>query len=239
MTGPNIRILVVDDEPAIRKLLRVGLGAEGYGIVEAPNAREALALAAAERPDLILLDLGLPDMPGHEVLQRWRSEALELPIVILSSRTDEAGIVQALELGADDYVTKPFGMKELAARIRVALRHRLQQQGERPIFQTGELSVDLVKRIVRVSGAEVKLSPKEYDILRLLVQHAGKVITHRHLLEKVWGGQTDIQYLRIYVRQLRQKIENSPDDPRYITTETGVGYRLREADPEPWPRATT
>jgi two-component system KDP operon response regulator KdpE len=239
MTGSSISILVVDDEPAIRKLLRVGLGAEGYGIVEAPNAREALALVAAERPDLILLDLGLPDMPGHEVLQRWRNEALELPIVILSSRTDEAGIVRALELGADDYVTKPFGMKELAARIRVALRHRLQQQGERPIFQTGELSVDLVKRIVKVSGVEVKLSPKEYDILRLLVQHAGKVITHRHLLEKVWSGQTDIQYLRVYVRQLRQKIENSPDDPRYITTETGVGYRLREADPEPWPRATT
>lgn len=239
MTGSNISILVVDDEPAIRKLLRVGLGAEGYGIVEAPNAREALALVAVERPDLILLDLGLPDIPGHEVLQRWRNEALELPIVILSSRTDEAGIVRALELGADDYVTKPFGMKELAARIRVALRHRLQQQGERPIFQTGELSVDLVKRIVKVSGVEVKLSPKEYDILRLLVQHAGKVITHRHLLEKVWGGQTDIQYLRVYVRQLRQKIENSPDDPRYITTETGVGYRLREADPEPWPKATT
>ena len=238
MTGPNIRILVVDDEPAIRKLLRVGLGAEGYDIVEAPNAREALALVAAQRPDLILLDLGLPDMPGHEILQRWRDEALELPVIILSSRTDEAGIVQALEIGADDYVTKPFGMKELAARIRVALRHRLQQQGERPIFQTGDLSVDLVKRIVRVSGVEVKLSPKEYDILRLLVQHAGKVITHRHLLEKVWGGQTDIQYLRIYVRQLRQKIENSPDEPRYITTETGVGYRLREADAEQGPKAT-
>jgi len=238
MTGASIKILVVDDEPAIRKLLRVGLGAEGYDIVEAGTARDAIAAVKADRPDLILLDLGLPDMQGHDLLERWRAAPLELPIIILSSRTDEAGIVRALELGADDYVTKPFGTKELVARIRVALRHKLQQQGERPVFQTGELSVDLVKRIVKVGGREVKLSPKEYDILRILVQHAGKVITHRHLLEKVWGGQTDVQYLRVYVRQLRQKIERSPDDPHYITTETGVGYRLREADPEPRADAT-
>lgn len=238
MTGASIKILVVDDEPAIRKLLRVGLGAEGYDIVEAGTARDAIAAVTADRPDLILLDLGLPDMQGHDLLERWRAEPLDLPIIILSSRTDEAGIVRALELGADDYITKPFGTKELVARIRVALRHKLQQQGERPIFQTGELSVDLVKRIVRVGGREVKLSPKEYDILRILVQHAGKVITHRHLLERVWGGQTDVQYLRVYVRQLRQKIENIPDDPHYITTETGVGYRLREADPEPRADAT-
>jgi two-component system KDP operon response regulator KdpE len=140
-----------------------------------------------------------------------------VPIVVLSSRTDEAGIVKALELGADDYVTKPFGMNELAARIRVALRHRLQQQGEKPVFQTGELSVDLVKRIVKVGEKEVKLSPKEYDILRVLVQHAGKVLTHRFLLEHIWGGSTDVQYLRVYVRQLRQKIEEVPDQPHYIT----------------------
>jgi two-component system KDP operon response regulator KdpE len=232
MSQSSVKILIVDDEPAIRKLLRVGLTAEGYALIEAPNAREALSLVQGENPDLILLDLGLPDIFGHDLLERWRAEPLDLPIIILSSRTDEAGIVRALELGADDYVTKPFGTRELVARIRVALRHKLQQQGERPIFQTGDLSVDLVKRIVKVAGREVKLSPKEYDILRILVQHAGKVITHQHLLKQVWDGNTDVQYLRVYVRQLRQKIEQSPDDPHYITTETGVGYRLREANLE-------
>lgn len=230
MTHSSINILVVDDEPPIRKLLRVGLATEGYAIVEATGARDAIEKVKAERPDLILLDLGLPDMQGHDLLAKWRNDLLELPIIILSSRTDEAGIVRALELGADDYVTKPFGTRELVARIRVALRHKLQQQGERAIFRAGDLSVDLVKRIVKVTGKEIKLSPKEYDILRVLVQHAGKVITHQHLLNQVWGGSTDVQYLRVYVRQLRQKIEGSPDDPQYITTETGVGYRLREAD---------
>jgi two-component system KDP operon response regulator KdpE len=230
MTTSNVRILVVDDEPPIRKLLRVGLGTQGYAIDEAGNARTANERIRAERPDLILLDLGLPDLAGHDLLRQWRDEGLELPVVILSSRTDEAGIVKALELGADDYVTKPFGMNELVARIRVALRHRLQQQGEKPVFHTGELSVDLVKRIVKVAGKEVKLSPKEYDILRLLVQHSGKVLTHQFLLDRVWGGSTDVQYLRVYVRQLRQKIERTPDQPQYITTETGVGYRLREAE---------
>lgn len=230
MTNSAVRILVVDDEPPIRKLLRIGLTVEGYAILEATNAMEAMEKVESKQPDLILLDLGLPDIQGHDLLARWRNDLLELPIIILSSRTDEAGIVKALELGADDYVTKPFGTRELVARIRVALRHRLQQQGERPIFQTGDLSVDLVKRIVKVADKEVKLSPKEYDILRILVQHAGKVITHRHLLEQVWGGSTDVQYLRVYVRQLRQKIERSPDEPHYITTETGVGYRLREAE---------
>lgn len=230
MTNSAVRILVVDDEPPIRKLLRIGLTVEGYAILEATNAMEAMEKVETEQPDLILLDLGLPDIQGHDLLARWRNDLLELPIIILSSRTDEAGIVKALELGADDYVTKPFGTRELVARIRVALRHRLQQQGERPIFQTGDLSVDLVKRIVKVADKEVKLSPKEYDILRILVQHAGKVITHRHLLEQVWSGSTDVQYLRVYVRQLRQKIERSPDEPQYITTETGVGYRLREAE---------
>lgn len=230
MTNSSVKILVVDDEPPIRKLLRVGLTAEGYAIVEATNARDAMEKVEADPPDLILLDLGLPDMQGHDLLAKWRNDLLDLPIIILSSRTDETGIVKALELGADDYVTKPFGTKELVARIRVALRHKLQQQGERPIFQTGELSVDLVKRIVKIADKEVKLSPKEYDILRVLVQHAGKVITHQHLLNQVWGGSTDVQYLRVYVRQLRQKIERSSDEPQYITTETGVGYRLREAE---------
>ncbi|MFG1402019.1 response regulator [Xanthobacter sediminis] len=230
MTAPTVKILLVDDEPPIRKLLRVGLAAEGFAICEAASAREAGQRAGSERPDLILLDLGLPDLPGHDLLEKWRAEGMEAPVIVLSSRTDESGIVRALDLGADDYVTKPFGMKELAARIRLALRHRLQRQGEKPVFQAGGLTVDLVKRIVKVDGQEVKLSPKEYDILRVLVQHAGKVITHHHLLNQVWGEAADVQYLRVYVRQLRQKIEKSPDQPQYIMTETGVGYRLREAD---------
>ncbi len=230
MTGSPIKILVVDDEPPIRKLLRVGLQSQGYEVIEAGNARSAGAALAAEHPDLVILDLGLPDIPGHDLLARWRGEGLDLPVIILSSRTDEAGIVRALELGADDYVAKPFGMNELVARLRVALRHRLQQQGEKPVFVTGDLSVDLVRRLVHVAGREVKLSPKEYDILRLLVQHAGKVLTHKFLLEHVWDGATDVQYLRVYVRQLRSKIEQTPDQPRYLTTETGVGYRLHEAD---------
>ncbi|RUX06269.1 response regulator transcription factor, partial [Mesorhizobium sp. M2A.F.Ca.ET.037.01.1.1] len=223
-------ILVVDDEPPIRKLLRVGLGSQGYTVSEAPNTKAAIEFLQTERPDLILLDLGLPGMTGLELLGKWRGEGLDIPVVILSSRTDEAGIVSALELGADDYVTKPFGMNELVARIRVALRHKFQQQGEKPVFHTGDLSVDLVKRIVRVEGKEVKLSPKEYAILRMLVQYAGKVLTHQFLMKQIWNDSTDVQYLRVYVRQLRQKIEKTPDQPRYIITETGVGYRLREVD---------
>ncbi|AZO61177.1 response regulator transcription factor [Mesorhizobium sp. M1A.F.Ca.IN.022.07.1.1] len=230
MTGQNVSILVVDDEPPIRRLLRVGLGSQGYAVSEAPNAKAAIELMQAQRPDLILLDLGLPGMTGLELLGKWRDDGLDIPVVILSSRTDEAGIVQALEMGADDYVTKPFGMNELVARIRVALRHKFQQQGEKPVFQAGDLSVDLVKRIVKVEGKEVKLSPKEYDILRMLVQYAGKVLTHQFLLKQIWNESTDVQYLRVYVRQLRQKIEKTPDQPRYIITETGVGYRLREVD---------
>lgn len=230
MTAPTIKILVVDDEAPIRRLLRVGLTTEGYVVREAADAADAVANLAEEKPDVIILDLGLPDVQGHDLLTGWRASGLELPVIILSSRTDEAGIVRALEAGADDYVTKPFGVAELAARVRVALRHRLQQQGERPIFQVGELSVDLVKRIVKVAGREVALSPKEYDILRLMVQHAGKVLTHQHILRQVWGGSADVQYLRVYVRQLRQKIELSPDQPQYILTETGVGYRLRSAE---------
>ena len=230
MTNRTVSILVVDDEPPIRKLLRVGLGSQGYAVSEAPSAKAAIEFIQAERPDLILLDLGLPGMTGLELLGKWRSDGLDIPVVILSSRTDEAGIVSALERGADDYVTKPFGMNELVARIRVALRHKFQQQGEKPVFQTGDLSVDLVKRIVKLEGKEVKLSPKEYDILRMLVQYAGKVLTHQFLMKQIWNDSTDVQYLRVYVRQLRQKIEKTPDQPRYIITETGVGYRLREVD---------
>ena len=230
MNAGSVKVLIVDDEPPIRKLLRVGLGAEGYVVVEAINGRDAGEKIQIEKPDIVILDLGLPDASGHDLLREWREASLTAPILILSSRTDEAGIVKALELGADDYVTKPFGMRELAARMRVALRHRLQQHGEHPVFRTGALSVDLVKRIVKLGEVEVKLSPKEYDILRILVQHAGKVITHKHLLREIWDGATDVQYLRVYVRQLRQKLESTPDGPKYILTETGVGYRMREAD---------
>jgi two-component system KDP operon response regulator KdpE len=159
-----------------------------------------------------------------------REKSSAIPIIILSSRSDEKGKVEALDLGADDYVTKPFGVDELIARIRAALRHQLQQQGERPIFKTGDLSVDLVRRIVKVRDSEVKLSPREYDILRLLVSHAGKVLTHQFILKEVWGGEAEAQYVRIYVRQLRQKIEANPERPQHILTETGVGYRLRAPD---------
>ncbi|ABS68464.1 response regulator transcription factor [Xanthobacter versatilis] len=226
----GVKLLVVDDEPAIRKLLNAGLSTQGYDVTSAATAAEAIARVTEARPDLIILDLGLPDMPGRDLLARWRAEGLDAPVVILSSRTDEAGIVEALEGGADDYVTKPFGMNELIARLRVALRHRLQQQGEKPLFKVGDLSVDLVRRIVRLKEREVKLSPKEYDILRLMVQHAGRVLTHAFILQKVWGSAYDVQYLRVYVRQLRQKLEDNPEQPRYIRTETGVGYRLAEPD---------
>ncbi|MBB3610226.1 response regulator transcription factor [Rhizobium sp. BK602] len=230
MNTTAVKILVVDDEPPIRKLLRVGLSAQGYVVNEAPNAAAARQSVEEDLPDLIVLDLGLPDTSGQDLLQEWREDGISVPVVILSSRTDEAGIVKALESGADDYVTKPFGVNELGARIRVALRHRLQQQGEKAIFQTGGLTIDLVKRIVKVDGREIKLSPKEYDILRVLAQHAGKVLTHQFLLKQVWGPAADVQYLRVYVRQLRQKVEQIPDQPHYITTETGVGYRLREPE---------
>ena len=227
MNAQATHILVVDDEPAIRKLLRTGLQTQGFRISDAPNARTARSLLAEGAPDLIILDLGLPDTPGLDLIREWQAQRLDVPVVVLSSRADEAGIVEALELGADDYVTKPFGMSELLARIRVALRHKLQQQGKRPVFQTGDLAVDLVRRTVRVGAREVKLSPKEYEMLRLLVQHAGRVLTHRYMLHEVWGDAQDPQYLRVYIRQLRQKLEQNPEQPKYILTETGVGYRLQ------------
>ncbi len=229
MSAAPIRVLVVDDEPPIRKLLRMGLTTQGYQILEAPNAKAALDLLK-DAPDLIILDLGLPDAQGFELLQTIRARDESVPIVVLSSRGDETGKVQALDLGADDYVTKPFGMDELLARMRAALRHQLQIHGERPVFRVGELSVDLVRRIVKTGEREVKLSPKEYDLLRVLVQHAGKVLTHKFLLGELWDNLTDAQYLRVYVRQLRQKIEADPEQPRYVLTETGVGYRLRAPD---------
>ena len=229
MNAAPIKVLVIDDEPPIRKLLRMGLSTQGYEVLEASNGKLALEFLA-QNPALIILDLGLPDIQGHELLRMIRGRNDSVPIVVLSSRGDEAGKVEALDLGADDYLTKPFGMDELLARMRAALRHQLQVHGERPVFSAGDLSVDLVRRIVRVGDHEVKLSPKEYDLLRTLVQHAGKVLTHRFLLGELWDPLTDAQYLRVYVRQLRQKIEKSPDQPRHITTETGVGYRLREVE---------
>ena len=226
MSSPPLKVLIVDDEPPIRKLLRMGLGTQGYHIIDAPNAKTALELMSAE-PDLVILDLGLPDMQGLDLLRQIRQLRADVPIVVLSSRGDEVAKVEALDLGADDYVTKPFGMDELLARIRAALRHQLQVHGERPVFRVGDLSVDLVRRIVRLGDKEVKLSPKEYDLLRILVQHAGKVLTHKFLLKELWDDFTDAQYLRVYVRQLRQKIEENPERPHYVLTETGIGYRLR------------
>ncbi|WP_414463477.1 response regulator transcription factor [Hyphomicrobium sp. B1] len=229
MSAPAIKVLVIDDEPPIRKLLRMGLATQGYQVIDAPNARKALELMA-ETPDIVVLDLGLPDMQGMDLLRAIRDQNEAVPIVVLSSRADETAKVQALDFGADDYVTKPFGINELLARMRAALRHRLQIQGERPIFHVGDLSVDLVRRIVKVGEREIKLSPKEYDLLRLFVQHAGKVLTHNFLLRELWDPSADSQYVRVYVAQLRQKIEPRPNSPEYILTETGVGYRLRAPD---------
>jgi two-component system KDP operon response regulator KdpE len=226
MSANAVTILVVADEPAIRRLLRTSLTAQGYRIVEAATAAAALAEIKDYPPDVVILDLGLPDRDGLDVVATVRQSSA-VPIIVLSSRGDERAKVEALEIGADDYVTKPFGMAELVARIGAALRHRLQAQGEEPVFRSGDLAVDLVRRIVRVKDVETKLSPKEYDILRELITHAGKVLTHKHLLREVWGPATsDVQYLRIYIRQLRQKLEPDPERPTLILTEPGVGYRL-------------
>ena len=229
MSAAPLKVLIIDDEPPIRKLLRMGLTTQGYEILEAPNGKAALDLLK-NKPALVILDLGLPDIEGLELITLIRTRVEGVPIVVLSSRGDEAGKVEALDRGADDYVTKPFGMEELLARMRAALRHQLQVHGERPTFRVGDLAVDLVRRIVKVRDKEVKLSPKEYDLLRLLVQHAGKVLTHKFLLGELWNNLADTQYLRVYVRQLRQKIEDDVEQPKYIITETGVGYRLRAPD---------
>jgi two-component system KDP operon response regulator KdpE len=229
VTAAALKVLVVDDEPPIRKLLRMGLSTQGYEIIDAANGKAALEMLKL-KPDLIILDLGLPDVQGLDLLAQIRAQMDSVPIVVLSSRSDEAGKVEALDRGADDYVTKPFGMDELMARLRAALRHQLQIQGERPVFKVGDLSVDLVRRIVKVRDKDVKLSPKEYDLLRVLVQHAGKVLTHKFLLGELWDNLTDTQYLRVYVRQLRQKIEEDVERPHYVLTETGIGYRLRAPD---------
>ncbi|HSZ73963.1 MAG TPA: response regulator transcription factor [Rhizomicrobium sp.] len=230
MSNAPLSILVVDDEPPIRRFLRTSLSAQGYNAIEADDGKTALEMLRRNHVDVLVLDLGLPGMGGFEVIEHLRDGGSTLPIIVLSSRTDEAGKVKALDLGADDYVMKPFGMDELLARIRAAVRHRLQREGEKPVFKTGELSVDLVRRIVMVRDQEVKLTPREYDLLRLLVAHAGKVLTHKFILREVWGGETDVQYLRIYIRTLRQKLEADPQQPKLILTEQGVGYRLKSSD---------
>lgn len=223
------KILVVDDEVPIRRLLRTTLGAHRFAVLEAGNAGHALQAVREQKPDLVLLDLGLPDRDGLDLLRDIRA-ASPVPVIVLSSRDGEAAKVQALDEGADDYVTKPFGAEELMARIRAALRHRLQQQGARPVYRNGRLAVDLVRRQVLLDEVELHLSPKEYEILQQLVLHAGKVLTHRHLLRAVWGSEleADVQYLRVYIRQLRAKLESDPERPALILTEPGVGYRLKD-----------
>jgi two-component system KDP operon response regulator KdpE len=220
-------VLVIDDEPPIRRLLRTSLTANGFHILEAASGAEGLSAIDEHKPDLVVLDLGLPDLDGLDLIRTLRARGDNTPIVVLSSRGEERVKVEALDLGADDYVTKPFGMAELIARIRTALRHKFQVQGAEPVFESGNLRVDLVRRHVTVDGVEVKLSPKEYDILRLLVLHAGKVLTHRFIMKEIWGAAGDVQYLRIYIRQLRAKIEVRAEQPDHILTETGVGYRLQ------------
>jgi two-component system KDP operon response regulator KdpE len=223
-----LTVLVVDDEPPIRRFLRTSLGAAGHHIVTAENAADALKALAGEKPDLVILDLGLPDRSGLDVIAEIRRSSA-VPIIILSARDDERTKVEALDLGADDYVSKPFGMAELMARLRAAVRHAFQAQGELPAFVSGELAVDLVRRHVTRAGQEIKLSPKEFDLLRHLVMHAGKVLTHRHLLRDVWGPAhvEDVQYLRVFIRGLRHKLEPDPTRPTHILTELGVGYRLQ------------
>lgn len=225
-TKPAQVALIIDDEPQIRRLLRVTLEANGYRVFDAATGQDGLAQAAQCRPEVILLDLGLPDLEGVDVLKRLR-EWSRVPVIILSVRDREDDKVAALDAGADDYVTKPFNSAELLARLRAALRHA-QPQGVDAIFQAGNLEVDLSRRIVRKSGEDVKLTPIEYALLRLLVTHAGKVLTHRQLLTEVWGAKAVDQthYLRVHFAHLREKLEDDPSAPQLIITEPAVGYRL-------------
>ena len=230
MTTAGPLILLVEDEPQMRRFLRVALDGNGYRLIEATTAREGLTHAAGHQPDLILLDLGLPDGDGIAVTRTIR-EWSRTPIIVISARGQESDKVAALDAGADDYLTKPFGTGELLARMRVALRHAAAHAtgGEQPAFEVGELKVDLALRQVWRAGEEVHLTPNEYKLLAELVRHAGKVLTHRHLLKAVWGLHTADQthYLRVYMAQLRHKLERDAARPRYLTTEPGVGYRLR------------
>jgi len=220
-------VLIVDDEPQIRRLLTVTLEANGYRVLPATTGQEGVVLAAQHRPDLVVLDLGLPDLSGREILRRLR-EWSNVPVVILSVQDDEAGKVAALDAGADDYVTKPFNTAELLARLRVAARHAAKPD-DAAVFQAGNVVVDLSTRRVTMKGQEVKFTATEYNLLRLLVRHAGKVLTHHHILREIWGPghDNDTHYLRVYMAHLREKLEADPAKPQLLITEAGVGYRLR------------
>lgn len=223
------RVLVVDDEAAILRFLKPALEANSYEMSSADTVADAIKRIAAETPDIVLLDLGLADGDGKDVIRRVR-EWSDVPIIVLSAREREAEKIDSLDLGADDYVNKPFNVGELMARMRAALRHRLQRKAETPLLRVGDLEVDSVRHRVTRGGAELKLTPKEFDLLSFLARHAGRVVTHRQILAAVWGPAhtEDTQYLRVYIGQLRQKIEDKPDDPRVVLTEPGIGYRVRE-----------
>jgi two-component system, OmpR family, KDP operon response regulator KdpE len=227
MAEENIRILVVDDDPGIRRFLRISLLAAGHTMFESDTGQQGIEACASYQPELVLLDLGLPDMNGLEVLRQLR-EWTKIPVIILSVRQDEPDKVKALDAGADDYLTKPFSAGELMARIRTAMRHS-PQTPELPIFETGDLSVDLARRRVRVSGVDIQLTRIEYSLLKALVIHAGKIVTQRQLAREAWGDETqeNAHLLRVHIGNLRAKIEPEPTHPRYIITEPGVGYRLR------------
>jgi len=227
VNGPAPMILLIEDEPQMRRFLRVALEGSGYRYLEAATGQEGLALAVQHRPDAILLDLGLPDMDGLDLMARLR-EWSRTPVIVISARGQETDKVSALDAGADDYLTKPFGTRELLARIRVALRHADPEAAEDPVFVLGRWRVDLAKRQVLVEGREVHLTPLEYSLFTTLIRHAGRVVTHRQLLKEVWGGAAGAQplYLRVYMTQLRHKLEEEPSRPKYLQTEPGVGYRL-------------
>jgi two-component system KDP operon response regulator KdpE len=226
MAPEGARILVIDDEHQIRRMLNVALSAHGYSLAEASSGKEGLNRASIFHPDLVVLDLGLPDLGGMEVISRLR-EWTQVPIIVLSVRERESDKINALDAGADDYLTKPFSMGELLARIRVAIKHFAKSEDE-PVLTFHDLTIDLARRIVLLLGQEVKLTPTEYEILKYLALHSGRVITHGQLLRTVWGPnyQGETHYLRVYIGQLRRKIEKNPTQPRYIITEAGVGYRF-------------
>jgi two-component system, OmpR family, KDP operon response regulator KdpE len=225
----KIRVLVVDDEAAILKFLKPALGANDYEVTTAGGVAEATKRIAAEGPDVVVLDLGLPDGDGKDVIRRVR-EWSDVPIVVLSARDREAEKIEALDLGADDFVNKPFGVGELMARIRTALRHRMQRHLETPILKLADIEIDNVRHRVTRAGQEIKLTPKEFELLSCLARNAGRVVTHKQILTAVWGpAHTEhTQYLRVYIGHLRQKIERDPDDPRVVLTEPGIGYRIAD-----------
>jgi two-component system, OmpR family, KDP operon response regulator KdpE len=238
MTEPAPVVLVIDDEVQIRRFLRAGLELDGFVVQDAETGADALKWVTLKQPDLIILDLGLPDMDGGEVLERLRAWS-SVPLIVLSVRSNEAEKVRLLESGADDYVVKPFGMAELLARAHAAMRRQVRASSDEPIVKAGPLSIDLAARFVTLNGTRVVLTPKEYKLLQILAQHAGNVVTHQYLLKEVWGSPHlhDTHYLRIFVRKLRQKIEDDPTQPRILLTELGIGYRLAIPDAAGQPAA--